>query len=461
MSFKELPPEGEHYLMEGLEADFGEILIMADKGVLPLSCYTVLANRMKLGPVWVSIVAPPSGGKSELLASMFDMTDYIHPLSSLTPNTLISGIKLAGGKSASLLDDIIGKTVIMKDLTTIVEMSKEDRREILSQMREVYDRRFDKAFGTGEQKVWEGHVGWLGAITPEGQEIFGSRGAMGERFLFYRMKMPNRMDVLYRSAQNHANNMELMQLRLKACMNRWLEPMLIAADNMTDDDRKVILDVLTQDRVFKLAEFTTRARSSVRTHWKTGEVEYVHPAEMPTRFANQLTGIAGAALFSYKSLGEVIEGLKKRDMNILADICWGSIPSHRADLVRILSEHKQGTTKAIAAKMGYETSIVRAWMMELAGLKIIKRQGGSSGGDVWYMSDSDRNLVADYSGFVKKDTEVVDDEDDGPMATADDKDVANALAKQADEFKNMDPATGQLTDAIPYDENNPDHPDYY
>lgn len=391
--------------VEDLHKNIGQHLLLADEHIIRLITYMAVANIAHFGPVWVCIIAPPSGGKSELVQSLFDMTNYFYPLSSLTPQTLISGMKGAGGTSNSLLDDLMNKIVVMKDLTTIVEMNKDERRAILAQMREVYDKRFDKAFGTGERKNWEGHVGWLGAITPEGAEVFGARGAMGERFIFYRMKMPDRMGVLYKAAENQSKNMELVQLELRKYFNEFLEPILAYAQNISDDDRKVLIDPESQKQIFEMANFATKARSSVRLHWKTGEVEYVHPHEMPIRFANQLIGLVAGGFIIYKFFG-VEAKLTKADLAMLGDICWGSIPSHRADVLRLLAKFKQGSTKAIAAELGYDTNIVRTWLMELAGLKLVFRVAKSAGADEWYMNDGDRDLICRYSNIQKLDVAI-------------------------------------------------------
>lgn len=465
--------------VEDLHKNIAQHLLLADKHIIRLICYMAVANMAHFGPVWVCIIAPPSGGKSEVLQALFDMKDYFYPLSSLTPQTLISGMKGQGGAGLSLLDELLDKIVVMKDLTTIVEMNKDERRTILAQMREVYDKRFDKAFGTGERKNWEGHVGWLGAITPEGAEVFGARGAMGERFIFYRMQMPDRMGVLYKAAENQSKNMELIQLELKRYFNEFLEPILEYAYNLSDEDRKVLIDPVSQKQIFELASFATKARSSVRTHWKTGEIEYVHPPEMPVRFSNQLIGLAAGGFIIKKFFG-LEPKLDKADIEMLSDICWGSIPSHRADVIRLLAQYKMGSTKAIGAELGYDTTIVRGWLMELAGLKLIKRVAKSGGADEWYMEEADRTLVCTYSNLKKHDVQIEekDYEQFMPSGTSAVDPEAQALADEAKAKAHLmhedpdadhdlsdvtlDPATGKLMKGgMVYDENHPDHPDYF
>jgi len=62
---------------------------------LDLTLAVVVANRMDGDPVWLFLVAPPSGGKTEVINSLKDVPD-VYPLSSLTPQTFASGFERKG-----------------------------------------------------------------------------------------------------------------------------------------------------------------------------------------------------------------------------------------------------------------------------------------------------------------------------------------------------------------------------
>ena len=102
----------------------------------------VTANRMEGDPLWMFLVAPPSGGKTEVLRSLDDVPD-VYPLSSLTAQTFASGFERKGTE-ASLLPKIDGKTLTMKDFGTVLSMYREKKAEILAQLREIYDVSFAK-----------------------------------------------------------------------------------------------------------------------------------------------------------------------------------------------------------------------------------------------------------------------------------------------------------------------------
>jgi hypothetical protein len=253
-------------------------------------------------------------------------------------------------------------------------------------------------------KDWSGHVGWLGAITSEGAEKLQSRGAMGERFIYYRMKQPDRKKVMRRAAENQANNMEKQQLKLRNAFYEYLMPRVKAARGISDAERTIIINDELRARIEALCDFATEARSNVNTHWKTGHILFVHPKEMPVRFTNQNLALAGAALFCHKF--DYPEGdprresvaLEKLDMEMFGNIAWGSIPPHRAAVIKLLAEYNRSSTKAIAAKLGYDTDVARPWLAELAGLEIVKRDGSVSGSDQWSMKEDFRRLVSSYTG---------------------------------------------------------------
>jgi hypothetical protein len=125
---------------------------------------TVIANRMDGDPLWVFLVAPPSGGKTEVIRALDEAGD-VYPLSSLTAQTFASGFERKGTET-SLLPKIDGKTLTMKDFGTVLTMYREKKAEILAQLREIYDGGFIKEFGNGKTFRWSGKVGLLAGVTP-------------------------------------------------------------------------------------------------------------------------------------------------------------------------------------------------------------------------------------------------------------------------------------------------------
>ena len=165
-------------------------LTLEDENVIDIAFATYVANRLGGDPLWVCVIGPPASGKTELIASM-DGYASVTLLSSLTPDTFISGKETTSAKerNPSLLPHLNGKLVIVKDLTTIIMKHRDAKSEIFSQLREIYDGRYVKAFGTGKREDWQGKFGILAGVTPVIDREFAINSLLGERFLYCRMEL--------------------------------------------------------------------------------------------------------------------------------------------------------------------------------------------------------------------------------------------------------------------------------
>ncbi len=94
---------------------FRKWLHIQDEQVLAVTFGMLLANRLQGDPLWMFIVAPPGGMKSELLMTLSKAT-RIYPMSTLTPHCLVSGMTMQGGGDPSLIPKLDGQVLIVKRL---------------------------------------------------------------------------------------------------------------------------------------------------------------------------------------------------------------------------------------------------------------------------------------------------------------------------------------------------------
>jgi|SRR5579862_990093 len=174
-----------------LETVFRRWLLITDPGLLPIIVGALLAHRFESDPVWLLVVAPPGATKTELIRSAFGAPRFF-PLSELTPKTFASGLDVQGQGDFSLLARLQNKILLLKAFTPVLEMRREDRQAILAQLREIYDGRYDKVWGTGRELHWEGRLGFLGGVTSVIDRHQGAMSVLGERFVLFRPVMPNR-----------------------------------------------------------------------------------------------------------------------------------------------------------------------------------------------------------------------------------------------------------------------------
>ena len=106
-------------------------------------CLATVATGWTEGDaLWVYVVGAPSNGKTELVRAFQGKENDTYFLSSLTPNSLISGLK----EGKHLLPGLNRKTLIIKDFTMTLESNRENRDALFGALRDAYDGSFAKAF---------------------------------------------------------------------------------------------------------------------------------------------------------------------------------------------------------------------------------------------------------------------------------------------------------------------------
>lgn len=130
-----------HTLAEVLGA-FHQWLHLEDVGALYALLGAVAANRLEGDPSWLMLVGASSGGKTELLNALTGLPNT-HMAATLTESALLSGTakkdRAAGAKGGLLR--VIGDqgTLILKDFTSVLSMSRDPRAAVLAALREIYD----------------------------------------------------------------------------------------------------------------------------------------------------------------------------------------------------------------------------------------------------------------------------------------------------------------------------------
>jgi len=397
--------EGQPPTFDDLERFVYEKFAVKDTGVVRLICAAIIAHKINSDPVWIFLVAPPSGLKTELIRAL-DGIEGIHGLSSLTPHTLISGQKKTG-KETSLLLKIQNGIFTFKDFTSVLEMNKIARDEILSQLREIYDGQYSKSFGTGDDVRWDGKIGFLAGVT-EAVDLFqGMYNILGERFLQYRIIQPERKEATRRGMQNAPHIHEIRQ-QMKE----------LFANYMTNFKIPEELPAIPEDwidEIVELSNFATLARSAVMRDANMRDITHIFAPEMPIRFAKQLTLLAQTFL---------IMGVTDRDKNIIRKIAFSSLSKNRLRAFLYLSksrndiklagknivdDEKDGdvnasesidresewTSKSIGIAMGLPTTTARRILEEINAQGFVERSKLGSA-DAWMLKEEYKEFFRKY-----------------------------------------------------------------
>jgi hypothetical protein len=315
----------------------------------------IVANYAQGDAVWPLLVGPPGSGKSEIVSSL-TLAPGVWPLSSLTPQTLISGFERKGEPASLLLQIGPFGVLAFKDLTTVLTMHREARGQIIGQLREVADGRTEKSFGNGLRVSWEGKLGLIAGVTPIIDEQHSFLAIMGERFLLHRLPEVSRRDIARRSLARRGHEPEL-RLRIREHVGEYLEGFV--------DCGRLDLPSSFDEPLIVLTDIVTRARSGVPRDFNAN-LSYIPEPEAPTRLAKQLAQLAAALLAMGVPEDEVWRLARKTG--------WDSVPAVRCAVIACLAQHDEPVTLAtIQEETGLPERTAARVAEDVAVLRLARR----------------------------------------------------------------------------------------
>jgi hypothetical protein len=264
---------------------FSRWLHLDDPAAVLLTAATVIANRATGDPVWLLLVGPPSCGKTEILRSLYGLSD-VHPVAALTEAALLSGSprrdKTAGATGGVLRQVGQFGILLCKDFTSVLSQDRTAARSALAALREIYDGSWDRPLGTDGGRVlhWEGKCGFVGAVVPSYDKYSVIVNTLGDRYLLLRLPSPDPELQAYAALAN-AGRERQMRAELAAAMTGLIggvDPAHIT-EPLSDADRA---------RLVRLAQFAAWARTGVERDGYTKAVEVLPRAESPARLIHAL-----------------------------------------------------------------------------------------------------------------------------------------------------------------------------
>ena len=181
----------DHTALEKLRNQINRWLHIApeDSDLIDYVLAVYVSNEMPGDPLWGLVIDAPGGGKTELLRSLRKRPDAYF-LSSLTDKTLISGYRhpKRPTKDPSLLPQLHGKVLVIKDLSPLLAMRRETRNTILADFRDAYDGFSDQGRGNIGRVSYEAKFSLLAASTLAIERFDAVDQELGERFVKFRMR---------------------------------------------------------------------------------------------------------------------------------------------------------------------------------------------------------------------------------------------------------------------------------
>jgi hypothetical protein len=304
-------------------------------GPLRFILASVAASNYDEKPIWPMLIGPPGCGKTELLYSLRRIPK-VHQPSTFNPASFISGTpkeKFANGAKGGLLFDIgVGNTgfIVLKDFGNILAMKHDTRAEVMQIIRELYDGSYTRPVGTngGKEIHWHGKVVFISAATNAFDVLQGDLAALGERFIYYRIK--NGSDEAERQGRGALDNFgreTRMQRELADRVADLFDPFPVLpdlADQFSDEQ---------YERILALAQVAARGRSSVARDRRYRDICSVDATEAPTRLVKSLAMLFGGML----ALG-IDEHSAWED---ISQVALDSLPPIRRMILVTIADYKQ------------------------------------------------------------------------------------------------------------------------
>lgn len=396
---------------------YRQAFYLNDEGVIPIVCAVVISNRMKGDPVFMNLVGASSGGKSELINAVMGAElrtadgkakPFVHQVSDLTTNTLLSGMNNSTRETSLLLKIGNSGVLAMKDFTSILSSSKEKREILIAQLREVFDKHIVKETGTGRKISWKGKINFLGGVTETIYLYSAEINQMGARWTHYHLEDWNedqqRLATL--KALSGDASLDASRLEIRQGFAEYLSHMLanIPVEEDPIPDR-------VQENIIKIVSFASVASAMSSRNFR-GEMVLAPGAAMPMRLAKQLSVM-------YRTLRYMNDNEEPEDWERLVyKLAYDTIPKQNRQVMEVLVKYPSGTTAGVATSIGLPSSTVRTALEDLNVYGVIKRtkkrrgDGTASAADMWVFQDKYRAVMEQFTGLKQIHPDPIESDED-------------------------------------------------
>lgn len=326
----------------------------------------VIANEFNTDPISLYLIGPPSVGKTELLNAL---TGYyrVSPLSTLTPNTFISGIKGKGGSLLLSLGAEKKTILVVKDFTSILEMRAEAKAEIISQIREIMDGSYKKSFGTGKTVSWEGKLAFICGVTTVIYKHHSIHSVLGERFLSFRLEAGENTRMAEKAIAMTGKE-KAMRKELRVMTAQFLGQF----KNLKIES--ILIPEEIKMKLIHLVSLVAIGRTGISRDRFSRTVDYLPEPEGTPRLIKQMWTLGcGIAVIQHKNEidEEVYEILKK--------VGRDTMPSQRDLILKKMWDlnlhgDKWETTKALARFINCPTPSVRIYLEDMLLVDLLKQR---------------------------------------------------------------------------------------
>lgn len=329
-----------------------------DLDALDVVLATAAVERLDGDPLWLLVISGSGNAKTETVQALAGAGATLVSTISSEGALLSATSKKERSKAATggLLRQVGSRGVlVVKDVTSILSMQRDQRAQVLGALREVYDGSWTRTVGTdgGQTLDWSGRLALVGAVTTAWDKAHGVIAAMGDRFVLVRMDSTTGRQAAGRRAISNTGHEVVMRAELAEAAAGVLAGMTVEGTEVSDAETETLLAA---------ADLVTLARTAVEYDYR-GDVIDAHAPEMPTRFAKQLAQVIRGAV----ALGHN----RDEGMRLAIRCARDSMPPLRLAIVDDLAAHPDSTTAEVRKRLGLPRSTVDRQLQALHMLGVL------------------------------------------------------------------------------------------
>lgn len=311
-------------------------------------------------PVWLYVIGVPGSGKTSITIECLSVFPKSRILSDISVPALISGMSKPGKCAGYGLLFEVGSSALFffKDFTTILTMRRDERDRVLGALREIYDGRYSRQFGTSKhtESKWEGKITVIAAVTPAIESMWGFNNKMGDRFVQIRLPRIDGVKTAEFARKQIGHKKEIKEGLHK------LTRELIEHRNLA---LTPVISPLLTEQMDTLAEVVATLRCHVDRDQKD-RIMFAGQPEMPTRLIQGFTQIARAhASLFHRDINE-------QDVHLARRVAIDTIPMSRLRIFQSIPNQASITRAEIIKLTGLARSTVTYIADELHALNVLK-----------------------------------------------------------------------------------------
>lgn len=384
-------------IRDQIVSEFAKWLSLPDYCAVEVVMATVIANRLPGEPLWLAIVGPSSSGKTEIVRSLSGVR-RTHSVDKFTRSTFASGFRtddyapkvngegtLAEYGLLSKMQDGKPHILTIEDFSSVFGKSSDQKSEIMSDLRRIYDGKYEVPFGNGVSVHWEGKMGLIACSTGTYDTEMGAQSKFGDRFLVYRNLPGDPVSVAEKAGRN-SEETEKMRQRIQAVVSK--------IDKLTIPKKPLELPLPVRNLIARLCAFVSRCRTQVPRDPYTREIVGVPEIEGTARMSAQLHQLLRGVIILRE-----MRVATESEIQVVEAVAMSTIPSLRMNIILATDYEKGVTAEDLMSATGIPKTVLYRTLKDMTMLKLIE----------WHHQERPRDMrrgkyyaAPEYAGFFKQ-----------------------------------------------------------